>query len=128
MPYNPDVDSWSDTYGYAGFPRVALPVANAATYRFGRFSGITSGAPSGGSPTTGGAVDFVGRPEWGMNGALPRVPGHPFRVECGATIANGNNLATMSDGRAKVAGAGEVVIARALQAGSAGNIIWAVFA
>ena len=59
---------------------------------------------------------------------FPAVPYWPFVVEAGGAFGVGAALASDTQGRAKLAGPGEVVVAVALE-GSAGpgSLVWAYF-
>jgi hypothetical protein len=57
---------------------------------------------------------------------FPAVPGHQVQVEAGGSFASGALLDTQADGRVVAHGTGKPIL-RALQAGSAGQLIWAVF-
>lgn len=88
-----------------------------------------------GYPTEGGDVDgvtFIVELEPGATRSVPSgvfrgAPGLEVQVECGATVSAGYPLATMSDGRVKQRLSDEVAVLRALENGSAGSLIWAVF-
>lgn len=103
-------------------PLPALQAYDAVTTnRFFRWSGSP---PSAVAPAAGGDVDGVS-----LAGSLVRIalPGQPFKVMAGGSFNAGASLATDGIGRAVQASAGAVAVARALEAGSAGNVVWAVF-
>lgn len=86
---------------------------------------VHTGWHSGALPSAGGAVDGCCLPS---GGAGPACKGLPFQVELGGSVSAGGNLKTDSVGRALAWTSGATVVARALEAGGSGSIIWAVFA
>lgn len=87
--------------------------------------------PTIGLPSSGGDVDGV---VVGVQGDSGRValPGWPFRVEAATALSSGAQIATDANGRARVAVAGEKVIARTLQSASGPtgadfHLVWCVF-
>ena len=84
-------------------------------------------------PTAGGYVDGVTMKDFTEVGESQRpmcayvsCPGVPVQVEAGGSFAVNALLETMADGRVKVQASGRAVM-RALQAGAAGVVVWAVF-
>lgn len=85
----------------------------------------TSTTPTG-TPSAGGPVDWIGG---GAVGSLNYLPGFPFLVDTGGSFSAGDDLATDGSGRAVQAGAGDVVVARALEGSfGAGDTAWVVWA
>jgi len=104
-------------------PYVVIP-HNLTPHRFIRWSGAD---PVPATPSAGQDVDAVAgyaNDSGVANAAFFPIPGAPIVVESGGAFSNGANLATDAQGRAVAAGAGPVVVARALQAATgAGQIV-----
>jgi hypothetical protein len=116
-------------------------VAGSEPWPFGLFQGFdgsytpgrfyrwdsTDGVPS--TPTAGGYVDGVsGRTTWPTQAdsyqGHPAVPGLAIKLELGGSVSQGDQLATDGSGRAIQAGAGDIIVARALEGGSSGATVW----
>lgn len=95
-------------------------------YRFQAFSGTP---PTLGTPTAGGPVDWISGGSPGSDGAPNYRTGHAFRMDTGGAFSTGDDLATDGNGRAVQAGAGDTVVARALEGSSeAGDTAWCAIA
>lgn len=80
-------------------------------------------------PTAGGVVHVVQGSDviaWPLSAAPVGAGGDPCRVEAGESFSDGALLATDSQGRAVQATTGDMVVARALEAGSSGTVGWVV--
>lgn len=99
--------------------------SGAVARRFCRWSG-TNGAVA--YPSSGGDVDGVacGSVSSGRGDIYLAHPGLPFQVEAGGSFSAGASLQTDNSGRAIQRTTG-VIVARALETGTIGSVIWAVF-
>lgn len=112
------------------------------TGRFIRWTTLASGDPTAtlGAQLPGAAGldvhgvvhlvgDLPGAAPADARGVRPACAGAVALVEAAAAFAVGANLATDALGRAKVAGAGETIVAQALSPSTgAGSYAWVVFA
>ena len=100
--------------------------------RFFRWSGAP---PSPDNSVAGGDVDGASGPENLPGGgpghstcAYVACPGWPFKVEAGEAFSAGIALASDTQGCAKRAVAGEVIVAISLEASAGpGSLVWAYF-
>jgi hypothetical protein len=109
-------------------PSISVPFA--ASFPDARCYRLT-GLNVPGYPTAGGDIDGAHAiMEDGGDRVVyylfPACPGGQVQVECSTSVSAGSLLETTSDGRVKPRGTGLGVL-RALQAGSAGDLVWCVF-
>ncbi len=121
-------DSWKASGGTGTSGRHPVSVSSNRYFRWARDTSAELNI-DGVSPGAGGHPDGVSmeRPPYPGTVRRLRVPGRIHRIQLGGTVSADDTLTPDSVGRGVVAGAGDFEASRALDGGSSGDVIDAVF-